>query len=95
LPGNLRIVRFENLEADLHRAVGEFCSTAGRLPRLNATVHKPYSDYLSPAAEEAIHNKYRWVFDRQFYEREITPGQAPAATLRHAAAPCTDDQQDC
>jgi hypothetical protein len=71
MSGNLRIIRFENLEADLHRAVGEFCPTAAGLPRLNVTVHEPYSSYLSPAAEEAIYNKYRWLFDRKFYEREI------------------------
>ncbi|HEX4079780.1 MAG TPA: sulfotransferase domain-containing protein [Rhizomicrobium sp.] len=71
MPANLRIIRFENLETDLHRAVGEFCPTRTGLPRLNATVHEPYSSYLSPAAEEAIYNKYRWLFDRQFYEREL------------------------
>lgn len=70
IPSNLRIVRFENLEADLDRAIGELCRVAGRLPRLNATPHAPYAKYLSPATEEAIYQKYRWLFDRGFYRRE-------------------------
>lgn len=70
LPRNLRIVRFETLEADLHRAVSNLCPVAGRLPRLNATPHAPYASLLSQAAEEAIYLKYRWLFDRGFYRRE-------------------------
>ncbi|MGH6887689.1 MAG: sulfotransferase domain-containing protein [Rhizomicrobium sp.] len=71
MPANLRIVRFEHLEADLHRAIGKFCPVTGRLPRLNVVHHEPYASYVSPRTEEAIYNKYRWLFDRQFYRREM------------------------
>lgn len=71
VPCNLRIVRFENLKTDLHRAIGEFCPVDGDLPKLNATKHEPYPTHLSPAAEEAIYRKYRWLFDRRFYTREF------------------------
>jgi hypothetical protein len=74
IPANLRIARFEKLEADLKQALAGFCSVADRLPRLNATNHKPYTTFLSPRTEEAIYNKYRWLFDRGFYRRETEFG---------------------
>lgn len=70
MPENLRILRFERLEEDLRRVLGEFYPVKAKLPRLNATKHEPYASYLSPRSEEAIYNKYRWLFDRQFYGRE-------------------------
>jgi hypothetical protein len=70
LPENLRILRFENLESDLHRAVGELYPVTARLPRLNASEHAPYTAYLTPNAEEVIYRKYHWLFERGFYVRE-------------------------
>lgn len=70
IPDNLRIVRFENLKEDLDRAIDAFCPRSARLPKRNATNHLAYASYLSPRNEEAIYNKYRWLFDRQFYRRE-------------------------
>jgi hypothetical protein len=70
MPENLRIVRFEHLEEDLRRVVGEFYPITAKLPRLNASEHESYESYLTPRSEEAIYNKFRWLFDRQFYARE-------------------------
>lgn len=70
MPANMRIVRFERLEEDLRQVVGEFYPIKAKLRRLNATRHEPYASYLSLRSEEAIYNKYRWLFDRQFYARE-------------------------
>jgi hypothetical protein len=69
-PANLRILRFETLDADLQGAVAPFCAATHPLPRLNASVHAPYSDFLDARVEEAIYRKYRWPFDRGFYARE-------------------------
>ncbi|HEY6578008.1 MAG TPA: sulfotransferase domain-containing protein [Rhizomicrobium sp.] len=71
MPANLRIIRFEKLETDLHCALASLC-TAAPLPRLNASAHAPYKEYIAPAIEEAIYRKYRWLFDRGFYPRERT-----------------------
>lgn len=69
-PENLRIVRFERLEEDLRRVVGEFHPVTAKVPRLNVTEHEPYASYLSPRSEEAIYKKFRWLFDQKFYARE-------------------------
>jgi hypothetical protein len=71
MPSNLRVVRFETLEQDLRAALMPFCRNLSALPRLNPSQHKPYAEYLSPDVEEAIYRKYRWVFDRGFYRREL------------------------
>lgn len=78
VPPNLRIVRFEKLEEELRAAIDEFCSAEGRLPRRNATPHESYALHLSQAAEEAIYQKYRWLFDSGFYRRE-----SPEVTSRY------------
>ena len=71
MPPNLGVLRFETLEADLRRAPTPFCRKFPPLPHLNASVHEPYARYLSPGIEEAIYRKYRWAFDRGFYQREL------------------------
>lgn len=70
MPTNLRILRFETLESDLSQALASFCTVRTPFPWLNASEHHPYKDYLTSEIEEAIYNKYRWLFDRGFYARE-------------------------
>ena len=70
MPANLRILRFETLQTDLAHAIGPFCRMVSPLPRLNASAHAPYTDFLTPAVEEAIYSKYKWVFDCEFYPRK-------------------------
>jgi hypothetical protein len=69
-PENLRLLRFEALEDELQRVLGEFYSFRVRLPRTNVSPHASYRSYLTPAAEAAIYRKYQWVFDKGFYPRE-------------------------
>ena len=71
MPSNLHVLRFEGLEQDLHRAVMPFCPNPSALPCLNASEHEHYAQYLSSDVEEAIYRKYRWAFDRGFYQREL------------------------
>jgi hypothetical protein len=71
VPENMRIVRFETLEEDLCKVVGELYPISAKLRRLNATAHAPYPSFLTPKSEEGIYRKYRWLFDRQFYRREM------------------------
>jgi hypothetical protein len=37
---------------------------------VNTTKHDAYREYLSHESEEAIYSKYRWLFDKGFYQRE-------------------------
>jgi len=71
MPENMRIVRFEALEEELNKVVGELYPISARLRRLNATAHAPYPSFLSQKSEAGIYRKYRWLFDRQFYRREL------------------------
>jgi hypothetical protein len=73
MPANLRILRFETLEQDLHRALEPFCRKLYPLPHLNSSVYEPYARFLSPEIEDVICRKYRWVFDRGYYPRELNP----------------------
>jgi hypothetical protein len=76
-PGNLRVLRFENIEQELYAAVGPTIPVSRKLQKLNVSNRPPYSEFLSPAVEEAIYRKYQWVFDRGFYLREFT-ARSPA-----------------
>ncbi len=94
IPANLRVVRFESLEADLARALAPFCGIVSPLPRLNASAHAPYKNYLTPDIEMAIYNKYRWPFDRGYYAREefsrsaCSEGGAGGSEAAHADQNC-------
>lgn len=69
-PPNLHIIRFEALQSDLSLVLAPFSRIGSPLPRLNASEHAPYKDYLTPEIEDAIYQKYRWPFDSGFYRRE-------------------------
>lgn len=71
IPPNLKIARFESLERDLCSLVGELYPIKRQLRKENTTVHNHYRDYLSLEAEEAIYRKYKWLFDRNYYQREV------------------------
>ena len=71
IPDNLFPLRFETLEPELERIVGQFYRIGRGLRRLGASRHEHYRHYLTPAAEAAIHGKFRWLFDRGFYSREV------------------------
>lgn len=75
IPPNLCILRFESLEQELCAALAPFCRRFSSLPHLNASKHGPHTQYLSREIEEAIYRKYRWLFDRGFYPRELDPEQ--------------------
>lgn len=65
----LRIVRFEQLTDDLRQYSTEFGFSMAYVPHLNATNHKHYLSYITPAAEEAIYKHFRFMFDNGYYQR--------------------------
>ncbi len=71
MPSNLTVLRFENLESDLQTALSEVGIEFGsHLPVVNQTKRSHYREYLTPKAEKAIYQRYQWVFDHGYYDRE-------------------------
>jgi hypothetical protein len=70
LPSNLKVIRFEHLAADLLGALAalDIVGTPD-FPWDNRSDHQAYATYYTPAAEAAVYDRYRWVFDQSFYDR--------------------------
>jgi hypothetical protein len=68
-PENLRILRFETLQADFSSALGELGHDAPDLPTVNVSEHDHFTTYLTPASELGIYEKFRYLFDQGYYER--------------------------
>lgn len=78
-PANMRILHLENLHDDLPRALrdaGIEVPATATLAAENESRHGPWRDYYTRAAAEAVNARYRWVFDRGFYER-LDPATLP------------------
>ena len=71
---NRRIIRFEHLREDLDALSNEFNFRDAELPHLNAIERGHYSAYMTSAAEAAIFEKYRYLFDADHYVRETFGG---------------------
>lgn len=72
IPAAMRILRQESLSTDLPRVLREAGITApadAAIAPENESQHGPWLDYYTRAAAEAVNERYRWVFDRGFYER--------------------------
>jgi hypothetical protein len=70
VPANLCIVRFEDLADGVRAALSEIgVESDASLPWLNASPHDDYLSYYDSAAEEAIYQRCRWVFDQGYYPR--------------------------
>jgi Sulfotransferase family len=70
MPDSMVVLRFEFLAADLQAALaraGIFAT--GSLPHKNVSRHDHFASYYTTDAEEAVYQKYKWVFDQGFYER--------------------------
>ena len=70
---NQRYIRFESIAEDLARLADEFGFRDASLPHLNPTKHEHYSAYLTQGAEEAIHTRFRYLFELGLYTREPVP----------------------
>jgi len=70
LPGNMLILRTERLEEDLWTALQNTETRLdAQLPMVNSSRHDAYTVYYTEVAEEAVYERYRWVFDQGFYQR--------------------------
>ncbi len=68
-PANMQLVRFEALSCTVPDLLAPYSFNRGAFPHHNVSSGRgPYRDYLTPEAEAAIYDKYRFLFD--FYPRE-------------------------
>jgi Sulfotransferase domain len=71
---NIRVIRFESLKVDFKAHADEFGFRNPRMPHLNASGGESYTHAMTPALEEAIYDKYRFLFERGYYSRLAMPG---------------------
>jgi tetratricopeptide (TPR) repeat protein len=71
VPPNLRIIKLESIERDLARCLAEagVGTGAAKIPHHNRSAHDPFPSYYTPAAEQAVYEKYKWIFDAGLYPR--------------------------
>ncbi len=69
-PQNLRILRTEQLESDLKSALFQVGVTSERPLLLdNQSIHDSPEKYYTLQAEEAVYQRYSWLFEQGFYKR--------------------------
>jgi hypothetical protein len=91
IPPNMRVIRFENMVPELIDALRSI-GIEGRetdVPWVNKSHRDDFRAYYTPRAEEAVYQRYRWVFDQGFYPR-LDPAHLP--TSAEAATPA--DRED-
>jgi len=79
VPPTMRILRQESLHDQLPRTLrdaGIEVPGTATLAAENESRHGPWLDYYTRAAAEAVAARYRWVFDRGFYDR-LDPATLP------------------
>jgi SAM-dependent methyltransferase len=75
-PPNLTIARFESLEADVKQALESIeIASHEAFHWMNKSRHADFASYYTREGEEAVFNKYRWVFDAGLYERMPALGE--------------------
>jgi len=69
-PSNLRVIAYESLAEHLPRellTVG--VRQVGNLPHIHRSERGDWRGYYSPKSEEAVYQRYRWLFDSGIYPR--------------------------
>lgn len=68
---NQRFIRFETLEEDLEVIAEEYGFKSATLGHLNGTPHGHYLSYIrTPRCEQAIYERFRYLFDSGLYPRQ-------------------------
>jgi tetratricopeptide (TPR) repeat protein len=71
VPPNLHVVRLENVDQELREclAAAGVDASETRVPHHNRSEHAHFRQYYTGAAEQAVYEKYKWVFDAGLYPR--------------------------
>jgi hypothetical protein len=79
-PEALRVVRYEQLDDDLREALASVgLASVAQLPWRNRSRHDHWRCYYTPAAEQAVYERFRWVFEQGWYPRMDTDAELPQA----------------
>jgi hypothetical protein len=69
-PSSLQVVQSENLSEEVEAALRKVdITTSAEFPWVNRSIHEDFLSYYTKEAEEAVYQRYRWIFDQGFYER--------------------------
>ena len=70
MPVNLRIIRFENLAAELTSVLDELgIERREELPWVNRSERGHFTAYYDRATEAAVYEASRWIFEGGYYRR--------------------------
>lgn len=67
IPENMEIIRFENLSEAIPETVKPFTVKEIGFPHINASPEQMERPALSADALRSIKEKYRWIYDKNFY----------------------------
>jgi hypothetical protein len=86
-PERLEIVKAEALEQQVRAVLQQIgLSSDFQFPHLNSSLHEDYRAYYTEKAEEAVYQRYRWVFENGFYER-MNAGTVAQVKVRNRYQP--------
>ena len=71
IPQNLSIVRFENFTAQIPARFARFFKSPLSFSPQNRSTRDNAKEYINSRNEIFIYKKYRWLFDKGFYDRLI------------------------
>jgi hypothetical protein len=81
-PENLKIIRYENLEAELNEQLQQLGYEAASIPIVNTSDERAgahHNLYITNSeVENAVYQRYKWIFDHGFYQRLFTASSKPA-----------------
>jgi len=70
IPDNMRIIKYEGMVDGIKNELRRLGIPPDRdFPWRNSSFHLDFVRYYDAAIEEAVYNRYRWVFDHGFYDR--------------------------
>ena len=71
MPHNLSIVRFENFTTQIPARFARFFKVPLVFSVQNNSVRDRAEEYINSDNEVLIYNKYRWLFDKGYYDRMV------------------------
>lgn len=71
MPENMMVIKQEQLNSDLTKVLAQLELTLETpITKINGTKHADYRQYITAESEAAIYQRYQWLFDAGFYQRE-------------------------
>ena len=71
VPDNLHVVRFEHFEQTLQLSFTDCFKKKFTTKQENKSHSSDYRQYYDQEVEALVYDKYRWLFDKGYYNREV------------------------